>query len=338
MSKKCVGCGALLQYQNKDEIGYIKEDKYESANYCERCFKLINYGEFKSVITEGNEYVDIYKNINDTNDLVLFLVDIFNINSSIEMINKYINNKIILVITKFDIIPKSVKEYKIIENIKRYNFNKNIIDIVLISSKTNYNIDLLYNKILENKTSNNVYITGNTNSGKSTLINKFIKNYSDLDLQITTSILPSTTINLNEVKINEELTFIDTPGFIEKDNISNFVTSKELKRIMPNSEIRPITYQIHEGTTLLIDKLLRIEYVKGEKNSFTFYISNDIIVDRINTMTNDRGKDLNIKEIEITEESDVVVNGLCFIKITKPAHLKLYVKDDVGVYIRKSLI
>ena len=338
MSKKCVGCGALLQYQNKDEIGYIKEDKYESANYCERCFKLINYGEFKSVITEGNEYVDIYKNINDTNDLVLFLVDIFNINSSIEMINKYINNKIILVITKFDIIPKSVKEYKIIENIKRYNFNKNIIDIVLISSKTNYNIDLLYNKILENKTSNNVYITGNTNSGKSTLINKFIKNYSDLDLQITTSILPSTTINLNEVKINEELTFIDTPGFIEKDNISNFVTSKELKKIMPNSEIRPITYQIHEGTTLLIDKLLRIEYVKGEKNSFTFYISNDIIVDRINTMTNDRCKDLNIKEIEITEESDVVVNGLCFIKITKPAHLKLYVKDDVGVYIRKSLI
>ena len=299
MSKICVGCGELLKYQNKDEIGYIKEDKYESANYCERCFKLINYGEFKSVITEGNEYVDIYKNINDTNDLVLFLVDIFNINSSIEMINKYINNKIILVITKFDIIPKSVKEYKIIENIKRYNFNKNIIDIVLISSKTNYNIDLLYNKILENKTSNNVYITGNTNSGKSTLINKFIKNYSDLDLQITTSILPSTTINLNEVKINEELTFIDTPGFIEKDNISNFVTSKELKKIMPNSEIRPITYQIHEGTTLLIDKLLRIEYVKGEKNSFTFYISNDIIVDRINTMTNDRGKDLNIKEIEI---------------------------------------
>ena len=338
MSKKCVGCGALLQYQNKDEIGYIKEDKYEDANYCERCFKLINYGEFKSVITEGNEYVDIYKNINDTNDLVLFLVDIFNINSSIEMINKYINNKIILVITKFDIIPKSVKEYKIIENIKRYDFNKNIIDIVLISSKTNYNIDLLYNKIIENKTSNNVYITGNTNSGKSTLINKFIKNYSDLDLQITTSILPSTTINLNEVKINEELTFIDTPGFIEKDNISNFVTSKELKRIMPSSEIRPITYQIHEGTTLLIDKLLRIEYVKGEKNSFTFYISNDIIVDRINTMTNDRGKELIAKEIEIKEESDVVVNGLCFIKITKPAHLKLYVKDGVGVYVRKSLI
>lgn len=338
MNRKCVGCGATLQFECKDDIGYIREEKYESACYCERCFKLINYGEFKSVVTTGDEYIDIYKRINDTNDLVLFLVDIFNINNSIEMINKYINNKIILVITKFDIIPKSVKEHKIIENIKRYNFNKNIIDFVLISSKTNYNIDLLYEKIIKNKTSNIVYITGNTNSGKSTLINTIIKNYSDLELKITTSILPSTTINLNEVKINEELTIIDTPGFIEKDNISNFISSKELKRVMPNSEIRPITYQIYEGTTLLIKDLLRIEYVKGEKNSFTFYLSNDIIVDRINTMTNDRGKELSVKEIEITEESDVVVNGLCFIKITKPALLKIYSKEGVGIYIRKSLI
>lgn len=338
MSKKCVGCGAYLQFNNKDEIGYIKEEKYESASYCERCFKLINYGEFKSVITTGEEYIDIYKKINETDDLVLFLVDIFNINTSIEMINKYINNKIILVITKFDIIPKSVKEYKILENIKRYNFNRNIIDIVLVSSKTNYNIDLLYSRILENKTTNNVYITGNTNSGKSTLINKFIKNYSDLDLKITTSILPSTTININEVKINDKLTFIDTPGFIEKDNISNFITAKELKKVMPNSEIRPVTYQLNEGATLLINNLLRLEYVKGEKNSFTFYLSNDIIIDRINAMTNDRGKDLSSNEIEIKEESDVVVNGLCFIKITKPALLRLYVKDGVGIYVRKSLI
>ncbi len=338
MNKKCIGCGAIFQFNNEDEIGYIREEKYETAHYCERCFKLINYGKFKSVVTKGEEYIDIYKKINETDDLVLFLVDIFNINNSIEMINKYINNKIILVITKFDIIPKSVKEYKILENIKKYNFNKNVIDFILVSSKTNYNIDLLYEKILKNKTSNKVYVVGNTNSGKSTLINKFIKNYSDLDLKITTSILPSTTINLNEVKINEELTFIDTPGFIEKDNISNFISAKELKKIMPNNEIRPITYQVYEGTTLLIKDLLRVEYVKGEKNSFTFYLSNDIIVDRINTTTNARGKNLKVTQIKVTGESDVVVNGLCFIKITKPAILELYVKDGVGIYTRTSLI
>ena len=338
MNKKCLGCGSILQSENKEKIGFIKKDKLETANYCERCFKLINYGEFKVVNTNGEEYIDIYKNINKTNDLVLFLVDIFNINKSIEMINKYINNNIILVITKYDIIPKSVKENKIKSKINEYKFNNNIIDTIIVSSKTNYNIDKLKKIIEENKTSNNVYVCGNTNSGKSTLINKFIKNYSSNDFSITTSILPSTTINVNEIKINDDITLIDTPGFIEKDNISNFIKPKELKKVMPHTEIRPVTYQIHEGTTLLIDNMLRIEYVKGEKNSFTFYISNDIIISRINTITNNRGKELKLTKIKVNKGEDVIVNGLCFIKIKKDAIINIYTIDGVGLYKRKSLI
>lgn len=338
MIKKCTGCGAVLQTLNKDEIGYIREDKLDTANLCERCFKITNYGDFKVVESTGEEYIQIYKDINKTDDLVLYLVDIFNINSSIEMINKYIDNKILLVITKYDIIPKSVKEGKIISKLKEYNFNDNIVDIVIVSSNTNYNMDMLYNKINEYKTSNNVYIVGNTNAGKSTLINKLISNYSNIDTKLTTSILPSTTINVNEIIINDNLTILDTPGFIEKDNISNYISPKELKRVMPNREIRPITYQIEEGKTLFVEPYLRIEYVKGEKNSFTFYISNDIIVDRINTITNNRGKELICHEIDVKAGEDVIVNGLCFIKITKDAKLKLYVIDGVGVYKRKSLI
>ena len=338
MSRKCLGCGAKLQSDNKEKIGYIIESKIDTANYCERCFKLINYGEFKDILTSGKEYIDIYKGINKTNDLVLFLVDIFSINNSIEMINKYINNNIILVITKYDLIPKSVKEDKIKNKLKQYNFNDNIIDIVIVSSKTNYNMDTLYEKILKNKKTNNVYVCGNTNSGKSTLINKFNKNYSDVDIKITTSILPNTTININDIKINNDLVLIDTPGFIENDNISNFISPKELKKVMPNSEIRPITYQIEEGKTLLIDNMLRIEYVKGEKNSFTFYLSNDIIVSRINTMTNIRGTELELTILDVNPNEDVIVNGLCFIKIVKKARIKIYTIKGVGVYKRKSLI
>lgn len=336
MNKKCIGCGSLLQNQFKDKIGYV--ENIEDSKYCQRCFKLINYGEYKSIYIDNNEFINIYKSINKTNDLVLFLVDIFNLNSSINLINKYIDNNIILVITKYDIIPKSVKEKKLIDKIKLLNLNKNIIDIIIISSKTNYNIDLLYNKILENKNNNKVYIVGNTNTGKSSLINKLIKNYSNHNLYITTSILPTTTINTNEVIINDKLTLIDTPGFIEEDNIYNYVDARTLKKILPNREIRPITYQISEGKTLLIDKLLRIEYVKGELNSFTFYLSNDIIIKRINTITNIRGKNLKQITLDVLPNEDVIVNGLCFIKITKKATLKIYTLENVGVYKRKSLI
>ena len=39
--KKCSGCGVTLQFTNKEALGYIPEHKYKEANYCERCFKII---------------------------------------------------------------------------------------------------------------------------------------------------------------------------------------------------------------------------------------------------------------------------------------------------------
>lgn len=338
MERKCVGCGCILQSNDKDKEGYIKLEKLDTASYCERCFKIINYGDYKKVEDREEDYINIYKNINKTNDLVLFLVDIFNLNSSINIINEYINNKIILVLTKKDILPLSVKEEKIINYVKQMNFNKNIVDIVIISSYNNYNLDNLYEKIKKYKTSKNVYVVGNTNAGKSTFINKMIKNYSSEDLYITTSILPSTTLSINEVKIEEDLYFMDTPGFIEKDNISKYVDAKTLKRILPRREIRPITYQLDEGSTLYSKDLFRLEYVNGVKNSFTIFISNDIIIERINTLTNNRGKELIKHELLVDEGSDVMINGLCFIKITKKAKINLYIPKNVGIYIRKSLI
>ena len=66
MSKKCIGCGAILQSDDKDKIGYIRKEKLEDSNYCERCFKITNYGDFKKIDTTGEEYIEIYKNINKT--------------------------------------------------------------------------------------------------------------------------------------------------------------------------------------------------------------------------------------------------------------------------------
>ena len=45
MNKICYGCGAKLQFTNKDEKGYIPENKYEDSSYCMRCFRMIHYGE-----------------------------------------------------------------------------------------------------------------------------------------------------------------------------------------------------------------------------------------------------------------------------------------------------
>ena len=37
--------------------GYIRKEKLEASNYCERCFKITNYGDFKKIDTTGEEYI-----------------------------------------------------------------------------------------------------------------------------------------------------------------------------------------------------------------------------------------------------------------------------------------
>lgn len=327
---KCYGCGVELQNITNDKIGYTSN---LNNNLCERCFRIRNYNEYKTVIKDNNDYINILKEINKTDDLVVLVVDLFNINKNIEDISKYITNNILLVLTKRDLLPKSCYDEKFKEYFKNYNLN--IIDSVIISSLKNYNFDELYNKINSYKTSNKVYIVGFTNSGKSTLINKIIYNYSNYDTVITTSNLPSTTIDSIEVKVNDSLTLIDTPGLLDNGDIINYIDSKTLKKIIPTKEIKPITYQIKDRQTIIIEDLVRLDVDKY--NSLTIYMSNNLNIKRIYKDINDF-KNSKKYELELEDDSDIVIQGLGFIKVTNKSKITLYIKEGISVFVRKNLI
>ena len=323
---KCIGCGVTLQNTNKEKLGYtINLDN----NLCERCFRIRNYNEYSKVLKDNNDYIEILKNINST-DLVILVVDLFNISPNLENISKYLKNDILLVLNKRDILPKSCYNEKILNYFD--NLNINIKDKIIISSKKNYNMDLLYSRINELKKSKKVYVVGFTNSGKSTLINKIIYNYSDNNDVITTSNLPSTTIDSIEVKINEELILIDTPGLLNNGDIIDYVDGDMLKKIIPDKEIKPITYQITKKCSILIDNILKLDV---EDVNFTMYISNKLKIDKTF-----KQKETNLvkKEIQVKKGTDLVVQGLTFITFNKNTTLTIYTKEGVNIYTRKKFI
>ena len=132
MIKKCLGCGVSLQTIDIKIEGYV--DNIEK-NICERCFKLKNYGEYKEVTLDNNTYKKIIESI-PKDSLVVYLTSLLNIN--LDYISEFKNT--IIVLTKKDLLPKSVKDYKLIDYVsKRVN---NYLDIEVISSTKNYNIRL----------------------------------------------------------------------------------------------------------------------------------------------------------------------------------------------------
>ena len=329
MNNKCVGCGSYMQSEDPNKEGYAKKS---DSVLCERCFRIKHYGDYKLVIKNNNDFLDILNDINLTKDLVVLVVDIFNINEELINLSDILNNKILLVLSKRDVMPKSIWEEKIVKYMDRFNLN--IIDSIIISSKKNYNFDELYEKINKYKVSKNVYVVGFTNSGKSTMINKLIYNYSDDNTEITTSILPSTTLNSIEINLNDDLVLIDTPGLLDSGNIINYVSEEDLKRIVPTREIKPVTFQIKKSQYIKLDNYAYIECL--DKTNITLFMSNKLNLTRIyDDVITDK---LYLHEVEASDNEDIVILGLGFIKVSKKCKFKIYTLKNVLVYKRDSLI
>lgn len=332
--KYCKGCGILLQDQNLLQEGYTTSLEND---YCQRCFRLKNYGDYQVATKSNEEYLNIIKSVGETKDLVLYITDLLNLDEDITKIRNLINNKMILVLNKRDCLPESVKDEKLIKYIE--DMNLNFEEIIVVSVKNNLNIDYLFRKIKYFQTSRNVYIIGHTNAGKSSLINKLIETYSENGQELTVSPLPSTTLNMIKIDINKYLTLIDTPGLVSSDSILNRVDVSMIKKMSPKKEIKPRTYQLKKGQSIVIEDLIRIDYIEGNKNSFTLFISNDLKVKRLfNIINNDNLKDKSKITYNVKYNEDLVISGMGFIKIVNKGTIDIYIDSGVKTYLRKSLI
>ena len=326
MSCKCLGCGALIQTEDSSAIGFARniEDKY-----CERCFRIKNYNDYKSVDKNPADFELIIDNINKTNDLIVLVVDIMSISEAFYDLARKLSNDVLLVLSKRDMLSYKINDDKLLSKI-----NIKCVDKLAVSSGKNYNIDLLMEKIYKYKKSNNVYVVGLTNAGKSTLINKIIYDYTEISDVITTSILPSTTLDSISIKISDDLNLIDTPGIIDKFNICNYLSVKDLKKIFPKKEIKPIIYQVHGKQFIYIDKFAVIETF--DDCNLTFYFSNQLKIERF---FKDKGYEgLVLNSIECRGNQDVVIDGLGFINVKKFSKISVYALPNVSVYIRDELI
>ena len=331
--KHCEGCGVKLQDENILNLGYTTN---LNNDLCMRCFRLKNYGEYESISSNLVDYEKILSMVNRSRELVLYVVDIVNIPEKLSIIKNYLKNDIILVLNKRDLLPMSVKDEKIIDYIKKLNVN--FKDIVIISSEKNLNMDNLYKKIIKYKKSNEVYVVGYTNAGKSSLISRFISDYGDGDTNLTVSPLPSTTLNKVYIPISKDITLIDTPGIIDNSNVINFVEKKLYKKLNSKKEIKPRTYQLSKGQSLLLGDLVRLDYIEGEnRNSLTFYIPNEIKIRRT-TYKGDKLKDLAVVNLDVGFANDICINGLGFIKVVAGCKITLYLNKDISVFMRNNLI
>lgn len=359
---KCVGCGAVLQSEDKNESGYVPSSRiHEEDVICQRCFRLKNYNETPDVNVESGEFMTMLNSIYEKDGLVVKVIDVFDFEGSIiPSFNRIVGNKkVIVAVNKIDLLPKSTNISRLLNRLKKMLRDEGIIanETVVVSASKGFGLNELVDTINAHSEGKDVYVVGTTNVGKSTLINKLIEATTGEKEVITTSNIPGTTLGMIDIPLGENQFMYDTPGVISKSQMSNILSLDDVKYIMPRKEIKPLTYQLDEGQTLFVSNLAQLDFVSGDRSSFTIYRSDRLNVHRtkLNNARDFYEKHYNglLAPPELTKSiliddaetytfqtdvrSDILVSGLCFITVDKDITVKVTVPKGVKVIARQTV-
>ena len=361
----CTGCGVKIQTEEPEHLGYAPTSSLEKeVVVCQRCFRLKHYNEVQDVSLTDDDFLKILNGIGQKDALIVKIVDIFDFNGSwLPGIQRFAGkNPVILIGNKADIVPKSVNQNKLIDWMKKESKELGLIpkDVFLVSAAKGKNISEAAAAIDEYRNGKDVYVVGCTNVGKSTFINRIIKEVTGEGDIITTSHFPGTTLDIIQIPLDDGKSLIDTPGIINHHQMAHFVDKRDLKTITPKKEIKPKIYQLNEGQTLFFGGLARFDYLSGGRRSFTCYLSNELNIHRTKLenanelykihvgemLTPPREEQLGEfpelvrHEFTIKEpKTDIVFSGLGWMTVNEAgAKVAAYVPKGVQVMLRKSLI
>lgn len=360
---RCFGCGAIIQSENENKIGFVPKNATSKEHVlCKRCFRMKNYHELQETTLTSDDFLKILQTIGEKDCLVVYLLDVFDFNGSlIQGLSRHVNNNDILVVAnKRDILPKSLKDRKIEHWVRRQLKEHNVkpVDVLLTSGIKNYHLDELMESIHDYRKGRDVYVVGVTNVGKSSMINAMLKHYTqDNDHLITTSEFPGTTLDLIEIPFDESSSLYDSPGIINEHQMAHLVKVEDLKIIVPKSELRPVGFQLSDNQSLYFGGLARMDYVKGQKSTFTCYFPRHLGVNRCKLERADASYLTNqmlVPKIDAidtidamssydftlgTQKMDIVISGLGFISVDCPnAKITVKAPKGVGVFLREALI
>lgn len=362
---RCIGCGTVIQTEHPKETGYAPAAALQKEEViCQRCFRLKNYNELQPVSLTDDDFLNILNGLGSRKGLIVKIVDLFDFNGSwLPGLHRFAgNNDVLLIANKTDLLPKSVKQQKLV-NWLRQEANKlglKPVDVLTISAHKGTGVPEAMEAIETYRDGGDVFVVGSTNVGKSTFINRIIKQASGEGDVITTSHFPGTTLDMIEIPLDDENSMYDTPGIINHHQLAHFLHEDDLKKIMPKKEIKPRVFQLNPEQTLFIGGLARFDFIQGNRSSFTVYAANDLDIHRtkLENATDlyarqlgnvlsppsaahaDEFPELVRREFRVKNaKTDIVFSGLGWITVQHAnVTIAAYAPKGVEVMVRPSLI
>lgn len=293
MSKKCVGCGSILQTDHPKENGYVLDI---SKDYCMRCFRLKHYHEFiPGQEMDGRLFL---KKIQNKKGLVFFFVDFLQISKEALQYFLEITNPKVLVISKCDLIPKSIS-YNKLEKWIRQVFS--IQETILFVQKNSLSSLKKVEDMMTSYPHKDFYFLGMTNAGKSTFLNALLKEVDGKDSLVVESEYPNTTLGFIDISTSLG-TIHDSAGIVYEIPIFE---NELYQKSQSKKELRLLNYPLKKGARLLIENFIELEAL--EDCSIVCLCSNSLHIQKVyKSMIQNQ----NHIQVDIPEQSNLLIKGV----------------------------
>ncbi len=366
---RCYKCGAILQTANPKEVGYISPEivsKYpEGLLLCNDCFTNERFNIQPTEAHYEESYQSILETVKQSKALVCYVIDLLSFEGSfITKLNEMIEGLDVLVVAnKRDLLPDNIDDNALLQYVEhRLRVAKlKVKDVVLTSSHANYNIDLMYQKIVELANNRDVYFIGASISGKSSLISDLLKRYTNTTSRpVTVCTFKNTDLRGYKIPLTNKTSIYELPGTDITNSMLSKVERAVQNQIMPKKAIKPRKFTMHINKTIAFGGLAAIQLLSKEKTDVTCYASDSIEIklksipgDKLIETTIHKG---NIKpcssrftsfsqydcyDFQITEEGsrDIGILGLGWINFTgKNQTFRIFVPKGVYVYTTRAKV
>ena len=279
---RCYHCGAILQCENENEKGYIIPESLHRATpiqiiYCDKCFetmKAFNNSELEQKVDQ--EVLKILDDAFATDALIIWVVDLFSFNGTLnsEIAKKVKKLNVIVVGNKRDLFPLNVKDESLVEYLN-VTFNAYGIkpkSVRLLGATNKIDSKELIDSMNTARKGHDVYMIGNSTSGKTSIINRAMKGFENKTTrQIKTITYPGTNVNVLEIPLSRSSFFYELPGISQTTSATGKLEKDVVRQIVPKKAVKFITRTMSAGDALMVGSLAAFEIIKGKTTNYRFY-------------------------------------------------------------------
>ena len=303
---RCQSCGAILQADTKNRPGFISraivENGVPKIPYCNSCYeKMLSLNSSSLQHETDKDILKILKDAVATDSLIVWMVDLFTFNGTLnpDVVKKVKKLNVVVIGSKRDLMPSLATDEMLIRYLdERFaDVGINPIAIDLIGNEETIDIKEKLKQFGEYRKGRDVYLLGELNSGKTTFINKMLKDYeNNTRWQVKSELYPGTNSNVLEIPLTNSSFFYELPDLSNNTSVFSRVEPSVQKIITPKKEVAMTRRFIGDGSAIVVGNLACLYVIKGHHTSIRVFTGEKVEIKVVDNNKVDDYLAMNLKK------------------------------------------